>query len=64
MKTPERWLDKVAELRAQHSAAFHAQDWKKMQSIRNHILTAWEGYHRAVEQAKAATGVVERLLGQ
>jgi len=60
MKTPEAYLIEIAKLRAKHEANFKAERWLANDAIRGKIITAWEGYHAAIQRqldkAGCATG--------
>jgi hypothetical protein len=49
MRTPESYLKQIAKLREQHEANFRAERWQANDTIRDKIITAWAGYHAAID---------------
>lgn len=50
MKNPESYLKTIAKLRAQHTQNARSGNLDANHGLRTKIITAWEGYHAAIDQ--------------
>lgn len=68
MKTPESYLKTIAKLRARHTQNVQSGNWDANHGLRAKIITAWEGYHvainRLLNKAGCAVGNEHRRYSQ
>lgn len=50
MRKPEAYLNEIEKLRAKHSSNAQSGNWNANHGVRSKIITAWEGYHAAIDR--------------
>lgn len=50
MKSPESYLKTIARLRVKHTQNAQSDNWDANHGLRAKIITAWEGYHAAIDR--------------